>query len=293
LAGTGWLGFFEGIFMKIGLIEFINSLPVDLGLIRRAVAVNAQMVQGLPAALNEKILNKEIEISPVSAFFYAEHQKDLLLFPDLSISSRSGVQSVLLLSRHPMASLAGKTVAFSGAGRTTPALFEILCRQRYGFVPALKISPLPLHKAFQDFDAALVIGDQALLAKERFQNQGVYVIDLAKEWETWTKKPFVFAVWVTRRDFFEKHPEKVSKAHQAFLDSKAWGLSHPEEIILEAKLRTGLSEETLKSYFSCLSYDFDDSLKEGMNFYFNAAAQLGLLPPAGALEEISCLSRIF
>ena len=89
----------EEFLMRLGSIDFINSLPVDLGLRSGAVASDIQMVRGVPAALNEKILNNELEISAVSALWYAEHQTRFVLLPDLSISSESGVMSVLLFSQ--------------------------------------------------------------------------------------------------------------------------------------------------------------------------------------------------
>ncbi len=263
--------------MRLGSIEFINSLPVDLGILSGAVPVNAEVVSGPPAFLNKKILKKELEVSPVSAFFYAENQREFLILPDLSISSESGVESVLLFSRHPLKDLAGKKIAVTEKGRTTPALLEILCRMRYGFKPAI---------AKEGTDAFLLIGDEALAAREPLKNEGYQAIDLAEEWRAWTGLPIVFAVWVVRRDYFSAHAEEVFQIHRALLESKRWGLRHLDEILKAAGGKTGLSNTALQSYFSRLSYNFDENLRKGMRLYFDYAVQCGLLSPVSELEEI-------
>src|SRR3990167_6198834 len=102
--------------LRLGSIEFINSLPVDLGLINGKVPCPAEIVTGVPTVLNEKILKGSIDAGAVSALFYAEHQDQFLLLPDLSISSESGVGSVLLFSRYPMKHLKARQIAVTRQG---------------------------------------------------------------------------------------------------------------------------------------------------------------------------------
>ena len=187
--------------MRLGSIEFINSLPVDLGILSRAVSLEAKVFQGSPSFLNEKIMNSELDVSPVSALHYAMHWKDLFLLPDLSISSKTSVQSVLLFSRYELKDLKDKEILLTSKGRTTPALLEIICRFRYGFSPRFKALEGDFSRFFNNKEenaALLLIGDDALVAKKRFESPGVGVIDLAEEWKLWTQCPIVFAVWVAR-----------------------------------------------------------------------------------------------
>ncbi len=106
--------------LRLGSIRYINSLPVDLGLLRHEVDFTHEIVRGTPSELNQKILEGAVDLSPVSAFFYAQQAADFELLPDLSISSKSGVQSVLLFSRCRPEELAGKKIQLTGEGRTTP-----------------------------------------------------------------------------------------------------------------------------------------------------------------------------
>jgi chorismate dehydratase len=272
--------------MRLGSIAFVNSLPVEWGLRSGAVTADAELVRGTPAELNGRILTKGLEVSPVSALWYAEHQRELLLLSGLSISSESSVESVLLFSKRPLAGLSGKKIAVTDQGRTTPALLEILCRLRYGFEPVCHSREGVEGDDLEGADALLLIGDEALLAKERLKRSGLHIIDLAEEWRAWTGLPIVFAVWAVRRDIFAAQAEAVVKLRAALLASKRWGLSHREDVFAAAQLESGLSKSILENYFPRLSYDLNDTLKEGMRLYFEYAARCGLLGAVGELEEV-------
>lgn len=264
--------------MNLGSIEFINSLPVDWGLLSGAVSHDGiRLVTGSPAELNDKILKNELDMGPVSAFWYAQHADKFLLLPDLSIGSQSGVLSVLVFSRLPLGKMidSDRRIAITGKGRTTPVLLEILCRMRYGFKPDFFL-PEDTDELTNDADALLLIGDEALEARERLA--GVYeVTDLAEEWRRWTGLPFVFAVWAVRRDYFADHAAETMRAHELLLASKQWGFEHLDRVKAEAKRRTGLSDKALDAYFSVLSYELDDDMKRGMRRYFECAVECGLL----------------
>jgi len=275
--------------LRIGSIEFINSLPIDLGLLTGAIPGGYEMIQGTPAILNEMISKAHLGLGPVSSFWYGQHQKDFLLLPDLSISSESGVQSVSLFSRHEMRDLKGREIIVTQKGRTTPVLFHILCRLRDGFEPRFHASDKIFKEIPKNANAILLIGDEALTLKENLKDPAIKIFDLAEEWKRWTKLPFVFAVWAVRRDFFANDPEKVFLAHEALLESKAWGLKHLEQVVKTAATKIDLSEKTLRAYFSGISYDFDERLKKGLRLYFDLAEDCGLLKEAGDFEEIEPL----
>ena len=273
--------------MKLGSISFINSLPVDLGLLSGKVASEIEMVPGIPTELNQKALSGQLDASAVSALWYAEHQDQFLLLPDLSISSESGVESVLLFSRYPMKHLKSKQIGITRQGRTTPALLEILLRQFYGFRPDFKIVESGLQEIPEGVSALLLIGNDALTAKEAMKGKGLHIIDLAEEWKECTTLPFVFAVWVVRRETFLKDPKKISGLHESLLLSKQWGVENPADILAEAERRTHLPLPVLENYFSKLSYGFGEGLKCGLRLYYEYALRCDILSKAVKLETIA------
>lgn len=278
--------------LRLGSISFINSLPVDLGLISGQVETDAEIFSGAPSMLNEDILSGSLDVSPVSALWYAEHQDKFLLLPDLSISSESGVGSVLLFSRYPMKQLKGRQITITKLGHTTPALLEILCRSCYRFKPDFKVTNSRPDDIPENTAALLLIGNDALMAKERLKTAGYHIMDLAEEWRAWTALPFVFAVWVVSRDVFLTDPKKVHGLHEALLRSKKWGAEHPKEIIEAAEKNTRLPVKVLQNYFSKLSYDLNEGLKCGLKLYCEYAVRYGMLKTMGEFEEIDLLGRV-
>ncbi|MCG3175885.1 MAG: Chorismate dehydratase [Candidatus Omnitrophica bacterium] len=263
--------------VRLGSISFINSLPVDLGILSGVVASRGiHLRQDLPTALNTAILAGDLDVSPVSAFWYAAHRDRLTLLPDLAIGSESGVHSVLLFSRQPLNKLAGRKIAITGAGRTTPALLEVICRGRYGYRPNFVAAPERRELPPRGADAILLIGDEALLARHALKDSSLAVTDLAAEWRQWTGLPAVFAVWAARRDFAEKHPELLREVESVLLRSREWGAAHLEEVLSVAVRKTGLPEEVVAAYFKVLRYDLGEDLKAGLGLFLEKCDGYGL-----------------
>lgn len=267
--------------VRLGSISFINSLPVDLGILSGVIGARGlHLRQDQPARLNDALIAGDLDVSPVSTFWYAKHQTDLVLLPDLAIGSESGVHSVLLFSRHPIARLGGRKIALTGAGRTTPALLEVICRGRYGYKPELTSAPERRELPPRGTDAILLIGDEALLARSLLKDTSVHVIDLAAEWREWTGSPAVFAVWAARRSFFERDAARVRSVYETLLRSREWGLSHLNEVLGVASRKTGLATAVLEAYFKVLKYDLGEDQKTGLRLFLDKAAACGLLAPA-------------
>ncbi len=269
--------------MKIGSIDFINSLPVDQGILSGAVSLNGEMVRDTPTQLNQKILNGELDMSPVSSIWFAKNHQQLVLMPELCISSASAVKSVLLFSRMPISKLAGKKIAITEKGATTPALLEVICRYRYGFTPQFVVAKPSFASIPDGCDAILLIGDDALRAKEL--SSSTRFTDLAEEWKSWTNLPFVFAVWVARREYLASHPQEVKAAHEALVASRKWGAEHAEAILERSEQLTELQRPVLESYFSRLSYELDDTAMAGMRLFWHYARKAGLLNEEPAVQE--------
>jgi len=125
----------------------------------------------------------------------------LRILPGCTIASKGRVRSLLLVRRaaQPLAAL--RSVAADTASRTTLAYARILFH-RWGN-PTVPFLPLAadLDRMLEQADAAILIGDPALLALEERENrlartgEELNYHDLAEEWTTLTGLPFVSAVW--------------------------------------------------------------------------------------------------
>ncbi len=125
----------------------------------------------------------------------------LRILPGCTIASKERVRSLLLVRRasRPLEKL--RSVAADTASRTTLAYTRILFH-KWGnpdvpFVPMAADLDSMLDRA----DAAIIIGDPALMALEeranRFERTGEELVyhDLAEEWRALTGLSFVSAVW--------------------------------------------------------------------------------------------------
>ena len=266
--------------VRVGYIDYLNSLPVYRGLETGAVPMppGMSLVKAPPTTLNRALSAGDLDISPVSSVHYARHAEDLVLLPDLSINSTGFVHSVCLFYRNSVDSLKGGRVCVTGESATSHVLLRILLEKQLGFEVETVQGDADLEDIGGKHDGALLIGDSALRAVLAYPNLGR--LDLAEEWTRWTGAPMVFAVWAARREFAERDPEGLRAAHRALLAGKAWGRSHRADIVELARKKLFLSRAFMDRYFRDLNYDLDAPKLAGLQRYFSLAAELGEIPRA-------------
>ena len=81
--------------------------------------------------------------------------------PDLAIVSRGPVASVELYSKKPIADV--RSIAMDTSSRTSVALASVLCARLFMIDPALEAHGPDVSEMLERCDAALIIGDNALL----------------------------------------------------------------------------------------------------------------------------------
>ncbi|HEY5062668.1 MAG TPA: MqnA/MqnD/SBP family protein, partial [Gemmatimonadaceae bacterium] len=84
--------------LRVGRIPYINCYPVYGAIDRGIVSLAAELVDGVPTALNREMAARTLDVSVISAVEYARDAKKYLLLPDLSICSDGPVRSVVLFS---------------------------------------------------------------------------------------------------------------------------------------------------------------------------------------------------
>ena len=174
---------------------------------------------------------------PTSASFPSRHwpqRPGLRILPGCTIASKGSVRSLLLVRRagRPLKDL--RSVAADTASRTTLAYARILFH-KWGNpdVPFLPMAA-DLDAMLDRADAAIVIGDPALLALEeranRFERTGEELVyhDLAEEWHTLTGLPFVSAVWAAAPSSLLD--ESVA---EDFIHSRDHGLRNIDALVAE------------------------------------------------------------
>ena len=276
--------------MRVGRIPYVNCYPVYGAIDREIIALDAEIVTGVPSALNAHMAAGALDVSVISAVEYARDASRYLLLPDLAISCDGPVRSVMLFTKRPASELSGRRVLVSRSSMTSVALLELLFEQvwdaRPTFVPADAELTDIAHFGSDDHDARLVIGDAALRLGAHLQDAGErdqlmdrlgyrYAYDLGAVWKEWTDLPFVFAVWVAQRSADTRAALNV---HAGLMASRAWGLKHLETLAAQAALATGVPKISCLTYLSGLDYGLSYGHLAGLTEFFRRLVAAGKVP---------------
>lgn len=268
--------------MRVGRIPYVNCYPVYGAIDRGIVPLDAQLVDGVPTALNRQMAAGALDVSVVSAVEYARNAERYLLLPDLAISCDGPVRSVALFSRCPAPELDGRRVVVSRSSMTSVALLELLFEHvwhaRPQFVPGdAEVSDIARFAA-EPHDARLVIGDAALLLTAgvaRGATTYEHVYDLGAQWKAWTDRPFVFAVWVAQRS---TAGDQALAACEALRASRDWGLHHLDLLAEQAAAATGAERRICLEYLSGLDYGLSYAHLAGLTEFLRRLVVAGRVP---------------
>ncbi len=280
--------------LRVGRIPYINCYPVYGAIDAGVVSLDAELVSGVPSALNALMAREQLDVSVVSAVEYARASDRYLLLPDLAISCNGPVRSVLLFSKRPAQELTGRRVIVSRSSMTSVALLELLFEHvwhaRPEFVPGdAELTDVDRFGA-EAHDARLVIGDAALVLGARHQGAGdavatrgdaagavsyPYSYDLGSEWKAWTGQPFVFAVWVAQRT---TSVDRALAVHATLIESRQWGLQHLDRLSERAAEATGVALGTCREYLSGLDYGLSYPHLAGLTEFFRRLVAAGRVP---------------
>jgi chorismate dehydratase len=219
----------------------------------------------------------ELDVSPSSSFEYARNWRDYFVLPNHSISSVGPVRSVLLFSPFELAELKGQQIAITGESATSINLLRIIFREFYGLtnvtdhVPDVAIEPLIAQK-----QPALLIGDRALRLAQQLP-EGIKVFDLGELWFQHTGLPFVFALWMIRRNVLSQYAEKLALLGHQLLQSRNQVLAQPQKFVDAAVISSGIPADTIVEYWNTIDYRLDDMHKKGLKLFFQLCKKYGFL----------------
>jgi chorismate dehydratase len=225
--------------------------------------------------------------------------RSLLVVPGCAIAALDFVRSIILIVRRGQGVQAVRTVAADTSSRTSCAYARILF-EMFWKVPAVFIPHPPnLESMLTVADAALLIGDPALLAledkdarAERTGEQLLY-LDLAHEWHSFTGLPWISAFWALRPDALEETGIDAAQLIEDLQSSRDHGMQHVNELVEEWSTRIAVPAETIRFYLTNnIHYVLDDACLRGLDVFYRYAAACGALPPAPPLKLLDYKGRI-
>ena len=279
--------------LRIAAIGYLNPAPLMWDFehppLEAALGRRYRIDRMMPSECADRLASEQADIGLVPIAALAVHP-GLRILPGCAIASKDRVRSLLLVRRaaQPLSEL--RSVAADTASRTTLVyariLFHMWGNPQVPFLPVAADLDAMLDRA----DAAIIIGDPALLALEerfnRFERTGEELVyhDLAHKWRALTGHPFVSAVWGAA------HGGALDESIAAdFIASRDHGLDNIEALAAEWSARLPIPEDTIRTYLeSNIHYVLDEECLEGMRLFFRMAAEVGALPEyAFSLEALA------
>jgi chorismate dehydratase len=273
--------------LRISVISYLNTAPLiwdfEHGPPGRQFDISYTVPSSCARALETG--TADIGIIPAAAYTLIPN---LEIIPGVAIASRRAVRSILLVSKVPIDKI--HTVALDTSSMTSVALTKVLFEKWLGGGRVFTPMAPDIEKMLAEHDAGLVIGDPALqIDRSRYLS-----VDLAEEWIRFTGKPFVFAIWAVREQALKEGDPALDLA-TIFRQSRDHGLQadHLDEIAREWAPRLAIDPADARSYLADnIYYYLDDECLEGMQLFYQYAAEIGVLPRSPKMSFVKAAPPI-
>jgi chorismate dehydratase len=284
--------------VRLGAVGYLNARPLVYGL---EAAPEFSLRFDVPARCADLLHEGAIDLGLIPSIEYLRAASGgYAIVPDLAIASDGPVASVAIYTTKPIASV--KSIALDTSSRTSVALVRVLCAQVFHIDPTLHPQRADLSAMLVDSDAALIIGDNALVQQsgeiplassassvhgsargtETSRNADrviVEKIDLGEVWTTATGLPFVYAFWAGRPDAVKS--EQVERLQQA----RNAGLMASREIA--ARYFPGSPDlQTIGTRYlqDNIKYSLGGAERSGLELFYRWAAEVGAVSTPGELR---------
>jgi aminodeoxyfutalosine synthase len=257
----------------VGKIPYLNSVPFYARFEKR----DFRILPVVPRRMGMLSALGEIVAGPFSLMDYLR-QEDGMELMGWCIATRDQVKSVMLFSKEGWRDLDGRRIGITDDTATSVQLLKVLLEKKYGIHARFE----RLHQgvnSYDDFDAVLLIGDEALRRNKHGLDGFDLVFDLAREWYEWQKLPFVFAVWAQRRSLPAADKEELSRLLKDSLESTGGDFvpvagSHGRRI--------GLTDAETQEYLSGFNYTLGEREREAIDLFRRLVQAVGPAPHAPA-----------
>ena len=148
---------------RLGHINFLNVLPLTYSFHHDNFADGLKISNGVPAVVNNDLINHRLDAAEVSSIVYARNSEKLFLLPDVCVRSDSEVQSIILVSRKPIYDINEDKIILTAKSATSHCLLKIILRNGYDARPNYYVRHIsPENPVPADATASLLLGYDAL-----------------------------------------------------------------------------------------------------------------------------------
>lgn len=242
--------------IKIVMVNYLNSKPFEFGLTHGDAKHDFELFTATPAQCATAIKHDDADIAliPVGALL---DMSDYQIITPYCIGCDGEVRTVCLMSHQPLSECT--TLVLDDHSRTSFLLSQILIKELFGKEMPIKVADVQRYQV-QKGDIVLMIGDKVFDREKEFR----YNYDLGALWKEMTGLPFVFAVWITKR---ELEPMTIASLNASF----DHGIKNLDIVI------TKESSENLDLYYYFhhnISYNLDKLKLEALHLFFEKATSI-------------------
>ena len=273
---------FESIDMThaLGCVSFLNSKPLIDSLIGRP---DVHVHFAVPADLLGLAEAGTVSAALMSVVDFQTSKIPLLLLPAGMIGCDGPTLTVRIYSRIPPAQIT--TLYGDTDSHTSVILAQLILKERHGVTAELR----PFTRREKDHtsrempDALLLIGDKVVNASP---DAAIYPhqLDLGEEWKTLTGLPFVFAMWMIRRDAAIAEGPAIAR----LLDlARRDGAKSTEQLLDRYAAEKQWPRDLARRYFTeYLRYEVTPAARQGLVRFFALAQTHNLLPAQRPVEYL-------
>lgn len=258
--------------IRLGAVGYLNARPLVFGLDR---APRFDLRFDVPSRCATLLHERGIDVGLIPSIEYLRGPGPYAIVPGPAVTSRGPVASVALYTRKEPKDI--RTIAMDTSSRTSVALTTVLVSRVYRMTPEAVSMPPDLNAMLARADAAMIIGDHALLLDHA--SAGARKIDLGALWTETTGLPFVYAFWAG-------WPGAVGPADVAVLQkARDEGMTHTDEIARTYfDDNAGLRAIASRYLRDNIQYTLGPEELEGVRAFYRYAAESGLVSFDGRLR---------
>ena len=251
--------------VRLGAVGYLNARPLVFGLDR---SPRFDLRYDVPSECARLLHAGDIDLGLIPSIEYLRGDSYRIV-PDVAIASRGPVASVALFTTRPMADV--RSIVMDTSSRTSAALVRVLCARLFKIDPAIEAHSPDLNAMLDRADAALIIGDKALVWDPGVERE-IQKIDLGEAWTSLSGLPFVWAFWagpagvVTADDV-----SALQKAREAGVEqSDTIGREYFRDVPQHRELGARYLRDNIKYYLGAEE-------RAGLELFYRYAAEIGVV----------------
>ncbi|MHC4217729.1 MAG: menaquinone biosynthetic enzyme MqnA/MqnD family protein [Planctomycetota bacterium] len=266
--------------IRLGVVSFVNTLPLIDGLEN---LVDLDLRFTVPSLLLDQLVGGEVDLALCSSIDYQRSDAPLTIVPVGLLGCDGSTLTVRLYSTRPLDQIS--EVYCDTDSHTSVVLMQILLKEQYRIEPRLidydARERVADNRPLDWPQAVLLIGDKVVTDSPPAIRYP-YQLDLGAAWAELTGLPFVFALWLARR---ECNPSIVAAAAAILDRQRRHNRERLDLIIHRRALSRGWPPDLADGYLKQeIAFEWSEQRRAGLELFFDKACEHGLANHRRPLE---------